>query len=683
MKSSNELSYYLKAIKNARQQGDNLKAKRHSELALKLLNSLVRSPKDEYELYYQIAYTYSNLAEYSQAIDISYKAYLLGLKHRFHPASMANIYLMIASNLIMTKNIDQALSQLGKVHEYFNLYGYETPPMTKGRHISSLIHMAYCYLYKRELVKAGEIIEGKLASYQALMEAEYGLSHLDYHHLRGEYLMEKKDYAGAKDEFEECIRISDNEKFPIGRLESQIHLAIIYLLHKQVDGAKELLRIIYYDANKLKSNSLRCESALLLSKCYSLNDELDKSLVMDKQIKALLNKLDNNWLYEKIGEFDRLFQQLQKLYALRESPKYVPEILTNIMDKRCATNSDKHIIVGSSLVMKEIYHVIDKIAPTELPILVQGETGTGKELICRFIHQKSNRSEKPYLAINCGAMPENLLENELFGHTKGAFTGALDDKKGYIELASGGTLMLDEVANMSLVMQQKLLRVLEGQEVWPLGAEKPVSVNTRFIFVSNQNVEQMLAKGTLRNDLFFRINAIIVNLPPLRERREDIPMLVEHFLNKYVSFSVLARENGDSGVEISQPAVEILTDYLWPGNVRELENEIQRICILHRDEKTITEKMISEHISDRDSEHRSDRDSERIKAFKQTENSRPYLSPGGKSLKILLREYERNIIMETINKYDGNITRASRHLGYDRSGLYRKMRQLRISSVKI
>jgi|SRR3989339_152913 len=660
------ISYYLEVIEASRQAGDNLRAKRHGELALKQIASLIHSPQEEYRLYCLMGYVYSNLTEYSRAIDVSYKAYLIGLKHKFHPANIAHISLMIASNLIMTKNIDQALSQLEKVQEYFKAYGDEISPMTKPRYISGLIHMAYCYLYKMELAKAEEIIERELAPYQALMETTYGLSNLDYHHLRGEYLMEKKKYEDAKNEFEECIRISDNEKFPTGKLEAQIHLAVISLLHKKVDDAVKLLRTLYDDAGKLKFNSLRCEAALLLSKCYSLMDEPERSASMDKQVKLLLNKLDATWLYERIREVDRLYQQLQGLYSLREANRYVPEVLADAIHEHYEAGAGKYVIVGNSSAMQDVYHVIDKIAPTNLPILVQGETGTGKELICRFIHQKSLRFEKSYLAINCGAMPENLLENELFGHIKGAFTGAMEDKKGYIELASGGTLMLDEVTNMSLAMQQKLLRVLEGQEVWPLGAEKPVQVDTRFIFASNQNVEQMLTKGTLRSDLFFRINVIIINLPSLRVRQDDIPLLIEHFLNKY-SFGEMSAtggsaSGGQSAKRVTQDALRILTNYSWPGNIRELENEIQKICVLNRGEKTVKEEMISEH----------------IRAFKPARTNNYQAPLDGKSLKVLLMECERNIISETVKKYDGNITLASRHLGYDRSGLYRKMRQLRI-----
>jgi len=646
---------YLEGISAFLRKREPAKAKHFGEAILKKLVTLTHSPQEEYQLYCLLGNAYSELTEHSRAIDVFYKAYAIALKSKLPPVRIVYASLQLAVNFIMTKNIDQAIRQLQKVLEYYTRYGDTTPPMDKQRYFTAIGDLAYCYLYKGELGKAGDIINRQLAGQQDVLSANH-LCVLDYHHLNGEYLIAKGEYPKARQAFEECIRISDEEKFPIGKLEAQIHLAMLLLGDKNVSGAIELLLSLYREAGKLKSNSLMCESALLLSKCYSLKDEPDRSAAMEKQVKALLNKLDTNWLYEKIGEFDRLYQQLQKLYSLRESPKYVPEVLADAMDKHYEANPDKYAIVGNSLAIKEVYHVIDKIAPTDLPILVQGETGTGKELICRLIHQKSARSEKPYLAINCGALPQNLLENELFGHNKGAFTGAMEDKKGYIELASGGTLMLDEVTNMSLAMQQKLLRVLEEQQVWPLGAEKPVPVNTRFIFASNQNVEQMLAKGTLRNDLFYRINVIIITLPPLRERKEDIPLLIEHFLNKYSPSEM------PDARRITPDALRILTNYSWPGNVRELENEVQKICVLHRDDKIIKEEMISEH----------------IKAFKPVKNNHPYSSSGGKSLKQLLKECEKNIIIDTIKKYDGNITLASRHLGYDRSGLYRKMKQLRV-----
>lgn len=681
------LAGYFDILRNILvEKRDYQKAKRYGQTLLKQLDKLTYTPRELFLLYSLLGDTYSTLNEYSHSIDYYYKAYLIGLKEHLKPAEVAHLSIGMAGSFIMTQHIEQALNHLNKIQEYYRQYGDQTEPMNKRQYFFALINLAYCYLYKSrgdsgwqgkgidlrqsELDKAGEIITGQLGANESFLQ-EYKLCHMDYYHLKGEYLVERGEYSQARQAFEEAIRVSRTADFFTGELEARLHLAILLLLDKKIDDAVAMLLTLYDEAGKSKSTNLMCEAGLLLSKCYSLQEQPEKSTAIEKRIKPLLKNLDISWFYEKTREFDELYKLLQPIY---KSSKYTPLVLVNGVDKHYEKSSYKDILVGRSVAMQKVYQLTEKIAGTDLPVLVQGETGTGKELICRFLHQRSARAEKPYLTLDCGALPENLLENELFGHIAGAYTGATDDKKGYVELASGGTLMLDEITNMSASMQMKLLRVLEEKQIWPLGAERSVPVDTRFVFASNQNVEQMMAKGLLRSDLFYRINVVIITIPSLKERREDIPLLIEHFLGKYGQGLRTANSElriAESEIRISQSALRILVDYSWPGNVRELENEIQKICVLHQGEK-VTEEMLSETI--------------RYTPPTPSQEGR-FKSPlirgdkgvcyrNGRTLIQLRDEFEREIINQTIKEHKGNIAEASRQLGYDRPSLYRKMKQL-------
>ena len=232
-------------------------------------------------------------------------------------------------------------------------------------------------------------------------------------------------------------------------------------------------------------------------------------------------------------------------------------------------------MVGISDVMQDVFDVVRRVAPTEASVLITGESGTGKELIARAIHQGGARSKEPFVAINCAAIPATLLESELFGHVRGAFTGAVRDRAGKFEQADGGTLFLDEIGEMPMELQPKLLRVLQEMEVEPLGG-KSRSVNVRIIAATNQDVESALEEGRFREDLYYRLNVIPIELPPLRKRAEDVPLLVRHFLERFKT---------NAPVEISDAALEGLASYPWPGNVRELQNAVERMIILNQGEK--------------------------------------------------------------------------------------------------
>lgn len=232
--------------------------------------------------------------------------------------------------------------------------------------------------------------------------------------------------------------------------------------------------------------------------------------------------------------------------------------------------------IGSAIAMKDIRELIASVAESRSTVLITGESGTGKELVARAIHFQSKRSNGPFVKINCAALPEGLIESELFGHEKGAFTGAIKQKKGKFETASGGTLLLDEIGEMPLLAQAKLLRVLQEREIDKIGGEDPIEVDVRVVATTNRNLEDEVRNGKFREDLFYRLNVIHIQLPPLRERKEDVRSLAEHFIKKY------NEENGFSVDGLSDESVEKLCNYKWPGNIRELENAIERAVVLTR-----------------------------------------------------------------------------------------------------
>ncbi|OQX83054.1 MAG: hypothetical protein B6D63_06790 [Candidatus Latescibacteria bacterium 4484_7] len=251
------------------------------------------------------------------------------------------------------------------------------------------------------------------------------------------------------------------------------------------------------------------------------------------------------------------------------------------LKKQLKKKSDFKEIIGKSEEIQKVFNLVDKVADTDSTILICGESGTGKELIAKAIHYRSSRANKPFVSINCGALPENLLESELFGHVKGSFTGAIRDKEGLFKVASGGTFFLDEVGETSPAIQVKLLRVLQEREIIPVGGTKPIKVDVRLIAATNADLEKEVKDDRFRADLYYRLNVIPINLPPLRDRRDDIPLLIDHFLK-------IATQKTGKVKEVSKEAMECMINYDWPGNVRELENIIERAVILEEtDEITL------------------------------------------------------------------------------------------------
>lgn len=304
-------------------------------------------------------------------------------------------------------------------------------------------------------------------------------------------------------------------------------------------------------------------------------------------------------------------------------------------------------IIGKSEAIQKVFALVNKIADTNASVLIEGETGTGKELIARSIHFNSGRSAKPFLAINCGALPESLLESELFGHIKGAFTGAVADQKGLFRSASGGTLFLDEIGEMPMVLQVKLLRALQEHEVTPVGSSVQHSFDARIIAATNKDLANEVAAGRFREDLYYRLNVVEVGVPPLRSRREDIPLLVRNFVQK------ASRRKDSTEKSVAGTAMTALINYDWPGNVRELENAIERAAILSSGEIDIDSLPPKIGFSSPGSFD-----------IRDAEGLRPTLD-----------EMERRYIIEVLSGVDDDKNEAANILGIDLSTLYRKLKK--------
>jgi len=305
-------------------------------------------------------------------------------------------------------------------------------------------------------------------------------------------------------------------------------------------------------------------------------------------------------------------------------------------------------IIGISESLQEVFRLIERVSATDASVLIEGESGTGKELVARAIHYNSHRADKPFIAINCAAIPETLLESELFGHTKGAFTDAKAERKGLFRSADTGTIFLDEISEMPYSLQVKLLRALQEQEVTPIGSNIPVKFDVRIIAATNRNLEEEVRAGRFREDLFYRLSVIEIKLPPLRERKEDIPLLAKYFVKK------IARRLNMPEKNIPKETMAILTAYEWHGNVRELENAIERAFILSSDDEIKPENLPSRIVMH----------SQGALGINDPLGYRP-----------TLEEMERRYIMEVLKSTDYDKTEAARILGIDLSTLYRKLKR--------
>jgi two-component system, NtrC family, response regulator AtoC len=314
-------------------------------------------------------------------------------------------------------------------------------------------------------------------------------------------------------------------------------------------------------------------------------------------------------------------------------------------------------IIGKSPGMLEVYKTVARVAPTRSTVLILGESGTGKELIAQAIHQHSPRANRPFVAVDCGALTETILESELFGHVRGAFTGALSDKKGVFEEAQGGTCFLDEIGGISANMQARLLRVLQEHEIRRVGGKDWLKVDVRVVAATNQNLAEAVNKGDFRQDLYYRLDVVTIHLPPLRERVEDIPLLARHFLQRYT------QESGKSITAISDKAMELLSAYGWPGNIRELENAVEQAVALSY-QSILTPDDLPEAV----------RDHAVAKPFQSYLQDEQFLFPDTPTLE----EVKKRYVLHVLKHNQGNVSRSARVLNIDRRSLYRMLARFKI-----
>lgn len=357
----------------------------------------------------------------------------------------------------------------------------------------------------------------------------------------------------------------------------------------------------------------------------------------------------------KLGAFDYMVKPLDMDEVLLNIDKALNfqqmKIENRVLKERLNLEFDFSSIIGHSKKMKDVFEVLALAAPSDATILILGESGTGKELIANAIHQNSLRKDKAFVKVNCAALAENLLESELFGHEKGAFTGAVARRLGRFEQADGGTLFLDEIGDMSLATQAKILRVLQEGEFERLGGEKTINTDVRIIAATNKNLEEEVEKEDFRKDLFFRLSVVPVHLPALRERKEDIPVLAEHFLKKY------AEKNNRLLRGLSPAALDLLMRYDWPGNIRELENVVERAVILSQEE-FIPPDLLPLNIK---------------QSAEETDMSSADALVGRS-----IKDVEKELIIKTLERNGHNITHAAETLGLTRRGLQYKLKELGI-----
>ncbi|MDZ4800978.1 MAG: sigma-54 dependent transcriptional regulator [Bryobacteraceae bacterium] len=390
-----------------------------------------------------------------------------------------------------------------------------------------------------------------------------------------------------------------------------------------IDGMETLTRIESMPGDRpsvvMISGHGTIETAVKATKLGAF-DFLEKPLSIDKVIVTVKNAADHR----------RLGRQLEELRDRDGRPQ----------------------IIGDSVPMKALRQQLQLMSGTNGRVLIYGESGTGKELVAHAIHELSPRRSEPFIEVNCAAIPEDLIESELFGHRKGSFAGAHEEKVGKLRKADGGTLFLDEVGDMSLRTQAKVLRALEEQRFEPVGAQESVRVDVRIVAATNKNLDEEILRGNFREDLFYRLNVIPFYVPPLRDRVQDIPLLSDHFLRE---FSV---NYGRRAKELTPEAYEVLSEYSWPGNIRELRNLMERIVILNPQVR-IDARHIPLNMPRRAAQ---DRPAERFA-----------------SLQDVREAAERDYILKKLDEAQGNITRAAELLGLERSNLYRKMKALNIA----
>ena len=374
------------------------------------------------------------------------------------------------------------------------------------------------------------------------------------------------------------------------------------------------------------------------------------------------------------------YEYLPKPFDLDELQKLIKKALEskqNLKNKTKIRNeSEKQLIVGRSPAMQDLYKSIARLSQNDLTVMIYGESGTGKELVAKALHKYSTRSEKPFIAINMAAIPNDLIESELFGHEKGSFTGAHQKSDGKFKLAEKGTLFLDEIGDMPIDAQTRLLRVLQEGEFTPIGGKEKIQADTRIIAATHKNLSNLIEKGEFREDLFYRLNVVPISIPPLRERKEDIPELVNHFLDK-------AKDQQLEPKKFTTESFQILEKYQWPGNVRELENFIMKLCALYTDENIMNEDLAEEILNlQKLDQQMLDADNQFSKILEN------YLSRNinkinkeyqGDVYNYFVTELEKVLLLEVLKNKNGNQLKAAELLGLNRNTLRKKITELNIS----
>ncbi|NOZ12244.1 MAG: sigma-54-dependent Fis family transcriptional regulator [Acidobacteria bacterium] len=398
----------------------------------------------------------------------------------------------------------------------------------------------------------------------------------------------------------------------------------------------------------------------LIQEIMKLADDISIILVtafgsIESAVEAM--KLGAEDYLSKPLDMFELRKRVEKIVGNKRLKREV-NLLKQRLDKKYSFSS----IIGNSPGMEKLFEKILMVAPTSSTVLITGESGTGKELIANAIHQNSPRKNAMFLPINCAAIPAEILESELFGHEKGAFTGAVGRKIGKFEMASNGTLLLDEIGEMSMDLQAKLLRIIEQKEFMRVGGSEIIKVKTRIVASTNRNLDDLVRDGRFREDLLFRLKVVHLRIPPLRERREDIPLLINHFLK------IFTEEHGKAGLEISQDVIRVLCRYDWPGNVRELKNVMESLVIFAQD-STISLSELPEEIVGSNGSHSQSGSDAGEKGFLNAEDSL--------LLKIgtPMADVERELILKTLEQCDGNRTVAARILGIGLRTLQRKLKE--------
>ncbi len=388
----------------------------------------------------------------------------------------------------------------------------------------------------------------------------------------------------------------------------------------------------------------------------------EKAYPAEVIVLSSYGKLDDAVSSIKIGasdylikpiEDEKIISAIEKALADKPLAETKPLLIKKVNDKE----STFHGLVGTTHTMQEIYSLVERISNSKATIFLRGESGTGKRMIAHAIHSADKkRKDKPFIEISCGALPREIVESELFGHTKGAFTGAINDRKGRFELAHGGTILLDDIDSFSLDLQVKLLRVLQHKEFERVGDHKTIKVDVRIIVATNQDLEKAVAEKRFREDLYYRLNVISINIPPLRNRKDDLPLLIDHFIKKY------ANENYKKIEGITQDVLNALTVYDWPGNIRELENIIERAVILDMD-NVIDKNDLPEII---------------LRIVSPITEPIVNNTDVASSLKDVLKEPEKVYILRVMEEVGWNKKKAAKKLGVNRTTLYNKLRKYNI-----